>query len=85
VAETYPRIDMSAWQTIAAPKATPMAVVNRLNAEINKLLETPEMHAALQRVGVEANPMSVAALNELIAADEKRFGDLVRAIGVKAN
>ncbi|MFC5497048.1 Bug family tripartite tricarboxylate transporter substrate binding protein [Caenimonas terrae] len=85
VAETYPRIDMFAWQTIAAPKATPLALVNRLNAEINKLLDTPEMHAALQRVGVEASPMSVAALNELIASDEKRFGDLVRAVGVKAN
>lgn len=85
VAETYPRIDMYAWQTIAAPRATPMAVVNRLNAEINKLLETSEMQAVLQRVGVEANPMSVAALNELIVTDEKRFGDLVRAVGVKAN
>lgn len=85
VAETFPRIDMSAWQTIAAPRATPMAVVNRLNAEMNKLLETAEMQALLQRVGVEANPMSVAALNELIATDEKRFGELVRAVGIKAN
>ena len=85
VAETYPRIDMQAWQTIAAPKGTPMAVVNRLNAEMNKLLETPELRATLLKLGVDANPMSVQALNELIATDEKRFGDLVRAVGVKAN
>ena len=85
VAETYPHIDMQAWQTIAAPKGTPMAVVNRLNAEMNKLLETPELRATLLKLGVDANPMSVQALNELIATDEKRFGDLVRAVGVKAN
>lgn len=85
VAETYPKIDMQAWQTIAAPRDTPMAIVNRLNAEMNKLLETPELRATLLKVGVEANPMSVQALNELIATDEKRFGDLVRAVGVKAN
>jgi tripartite-type tricarboxylate transporter receptor subunit TctC len=84
VAETFPGIDMQAWQTIAAPKATPMAVVNKLNADMNKLLETPELRATLLKLGVEANPMSVAALNELIARDEKRFGDLVRAVGVKA-
>ena len=85
VAETYPRIDMQAWQSIAAPKGTPMAVVSRLNAEMNKLLETPELRATLLKLGVEANPMSVQGLNELIATDEKRFGDLVRAVGVKAN
>jgi tripartite-type tricarboxylate transporter receptor subunit TctC len=83
VAETYPKIDIQAWQSIAAPKGTPAAIVNRLNAEMNKLLETAEMHATLLKLGVEANPMSVAALNELIATDEKRFGDLVRAVGVK--
>lgn len=84
VAETYPKIDIQAWQSIAAPKGTPAAVVNRLNAEMNKLLETAEMRATLLKLGVEANPMSVVALNELIATDEKRFGDLVRAVGVKA-
>lgn len=84
VAETYPKIDIQAWQSIAAPKGTPAALVTRLNAEMNKLLETAEMRATLLKLGVEANPMSVAALNELIAVDEKRFGDLVRAVGVKA-
>lgn len=76
---------MQAWQTIAAPRDTPMAIVNRLNAEMNKLLETPEVRATLLKVGVEADPMSVQALNELIATDAKRFGDLVRGVGVKAN
>ncbi|RYY92533.1 MAG: tripartite tricarboxylate transporter substrate binding protein, partial [Comamonadaceae bacterium] len=85
VAETYPQIDLQAWQTIAAPRATPMAIVQRLNAEINKALDTPEGRAALQKVGVDGNPMAVQALNDLIARDEKRLGDLVRAAGLKAS
>ena len=85
VAETYPAIDVQAWQSIAAPKATPAAIVQKLNAEINRALGSAEGRAALQNVGVEANPMSVAAVNELIARDEKRFGDLVRATGLRAN
>jgi len=84
VGESYPRLDLQAWQTIAAPKGTPADIVNRLNAEINKSLSSAEGRAALMRVGVEANPMSVTALNELIARDEKRLGDLVRSIGLKA-
>ena len=85
VAETYPKIDIQAWQAIAAPRDTPAPVVARLNAEINKMLEAPDVRATLLKSGVEANPMSVQALNDLIAVDNKRFGDLVRAAGVKAN
>lgn len=84
VAETYPDIDVYAWQTIAAPRATPAEIVQRLNADINKLLDTPEMRAALLKVGVAADPLSVAALNQLIERDAKRFGELVRATGVHA-
>jgi tripartite-type tricarboxylate transporter receptor subunit TctC len=84
VAEIYPRLDLQAWQTISAPKGTPADIVNRLNAEINKSLGSAEGRAALAHVGVEAKPLSVTALNELIARDEKRLGDLVRSIGLKA-
>jgi tripartite-type tricarboxylate transporter receptor subunit TctC len=85
VAETFPQIDLQAWQTVAAPKATPMPIVQRLNTEINKALDSAEGRAALQKVGVEAMPLSVRALNELIAKDERRLGDLVRAAGIKAS
>jgi tripartite-type tricarboxylate transporter receptor subunit TctC len=84
VAETYPDIDVYAWQTIAAPRATPAAIVDRLNADLNKLLGTAQMHAELQKVGVAADPLSVQALNQLIDRDAKRFAELVRAVGVHA-
>lgn len=85
IAEAYPQIDVQAWQTIAAPRNTPADIVQRLNAGINRALDSPEGRAALLKVGVEANPLSVQALNELIARDERRLGGLVRSIGLKAN
>lgn len=84
VAETYAQIDLQAWQSIAAPKGTPAAIVEKLNAEINKIIDSPDGRAALQKVGVDAMPLSVQALNELIAHDARRLGDAVRAAGVKA-
>jgi len=72
VSETFPSIDIQAWQTIAAPKNTPLAIIQRLNEEINKSLDSPDGRASLQRVGVDANPLSLKALEELIARDEKR-------------
>ena len=85
VSETFPLIDIQAWQTIAAPKNTPVAIVQRLNEEINKSLDSPDGRASLQRVGVDANPLSLKALEELIARDEKRLGNLVRSLGLKAS
>jgi hypothetical protein len=37
----------------------------------------------LQRVGVDANPLGLKALEELIAKDEKRIGNLVKSLGLK--
>ena len=85
VSETFPSIDIQAWQTIAAPKNTPLAIIQRLNEEINKSLDSPDGRASLQRVGVDANPLSLKALEELIARDEKRLGNLVKSLGLKAS
>jgi tripartite-type tricarboxylate transporter receptor subunit TctC len=85
VAETFPAVDAQAWQCIAAPRATPAAIAERLNSEWNKQLEMPERRAQLLRMGVDAKPMPVAALNALIAKDEQRLGALLRAIGIRAN
>jgi tripartite-type tricarboxylate transporter receptor subunit TctC len=83
--ETWPRLDLQAWQSIAAPAATPAAVVARLNAEISRALSTPEFGAELARVGVESRPMGVAEFNEMIRRDAPRWAELVRASGAKAN
>ena len=85
VQEVYPAIDVQAWQSVVSPKGTPDAIVQKLNAEANRQLGDPEVKKSLLAIGVMANPMSTAALNELIARDAKRFGDLVRTLGLKAS
>ena len=83
--ETYPKLDLQAWQSIAAPAGTPPAVVAKLNAEINRELATPEFRAELSKVGLEARPMGVAEFNEMIRKDAPRWADLVKLSGAKAN
>jgi tripartite-type tricarboxylate transporter receptor subunit TctC len=82
--ETYPKMDVQAWQAVVAPKGTPAAIVQRLNGEINKALATPDMRATLQNLGVESNPMGTGALDSLIARDAQRFAELVRSSGAHA-
>jgi tripartite-type tricarboxylate transporter receptor subunit TctC len=83
--ETYPKLDLQAWQSIAAPAGTPPAIVAKLNAEINRELATPEFRAELSKVGLEARPMGVGEFNEMIRRDAPRWADLVKLSGAKAN
>ena len=83
--ETYPKLDLQAWQSIAAPASTPPALVARLNAEINRELATPEFRAQLVKVGLEPRPMGVAEFNEMVRRDAARWAELVKVSGAKAN
>jgi tripartite-type tricarboxylate transporter receptor subunit TctC len=83
--ETYPGLDLQAWQSIAAPAGTPPAIVARLNAEINRELATPEFRAELTKVGLEPRPLGVAEFNELIRRDAPRWAELVKTSGAKPN
>ncbi|HYF08228.1 MAG TPA: tripartite tricarboxylate transporter substrate binding protein [Acetobacteraceae bacterium] len=82
VTELWPEISMTAWQTVVAPAGTPAPVVERLNAEINRVIASPEGRAQLERVGVEARPMTPDALRSMIRADATRWAELVRAAGL---
>lgn len=85
ITETWPALDLQAWQSVAAPVGTPADVVARYHGEINRALSTPEFRAQLEQMGVEATPMSVAEFNELIRRDGVRWAELVKASGAKVD
>lgn len=83
IAETYPDIDVYAWQSIVAPRGTPADIVKRLNSDINKLLGEENFRTALLKAGVNADPMSSARFDAIIERDTRHFKELVRATGVR--
>ena len=85
VAETVaPGFDVRPWYGIAAPVGTPAAIVQRLNTEINAIVETPAVKARLEQEGAEANPMTPVVFGNFIKSEVQRWGDLIRAAGVTA-
>jgi len=82
VTEFWPDIDMTAWQTVVAPAGLPAPLLDRLNAEINRLVSMPETRRQLDTLGVEARPMTAADLRSMIRADALRWTELVRQAGL---
>jgi tripartite-type tricarboxylate transporter receptor subunit TctC len=61
-----------------APAGTPEAVVGRLNAEINRILDTPALRERINALGGVPAPMSPAQFAAKAAEDSKRFGAIIR-------
>jgi tripartite-type tricarboxylate transporter receptor subunit TctC len=79
--EGVPDVDASNWTALFAPKATPKAIVDKLNAEVVKILNAPDVKERFAGGGVETVPSSAAELDARVKQAAARF----RAIVEKAN
>ena len=80
----YPNVVTTTWTGLFAPAGTPPAVVARLNAALNEALATPELKAALGRIGnrtLGGRPEDLAAKME---SEIKRWTPVVRSLNLKA-
>ena len=68
-----PGFDLSSWWGIVGPAGMPPEVVNALNAEINKALNSPEIARFMASEGAEAQAMTPQAFGELIHTEIERW------------
>jgi tripartite-type tricarboxylate transporter receptor subunit TctC len=74
----YPDLVMSTWFGIVMPKGTPGATVQRVNAEIGKALESPDVIARLEAMGVDAaRPAPPASFGKFLTDDVARWKKVV--------
>ncbi len=83
IAETVPGYEASAWFGLGAPRATPTAVIARLNREINASLADPTLAARLSELGGEPMPLTPEGFDALIAADTEKWAKVVASSGAK--
>ncbi|AVP57611.1 Bug family tripartite tricarboxylate transporter substrate binding protein [Pulveribacter suum] len=84
VAESgYPGFDVSTWYGVLAPAGTPAPVVKTLNAEINRLLATPEVKAAIQAQGAEPQAMTSEQFAALLKKEYGEWKGIVEASGAR--
>ena len=75
--------DAGTWQGILTTAGTPPAVIARLNAEIGKILETPEIKAKIAEQGGEVRAGTPDAMANWLKDATKRWGDAIREAGIK--
>ena len=76
--------DMTTWWGVMAPGKTPQAVVERLNAEVFRALESPDVRQRLRAMGSEVPAVRTPeAFTAFVASELKTYGDLVKRSGAK--
>ena len=77
----YKDFDVSTWYGLFMPAGTPKDIVATVNAEVNKLLATPEMKAAIVAQGAEPQAMTPEQLEALLKNDYQKWRGIVQASG----
>lgn len=79
----YPGIDVDQWFLLFTPAGTPPATVARLNAEVAKGLQHPDVKAFLAREGIEAVGSSPAEAAAFFEREIAKFAGIMKVAGVK--
>lgn len=77
--------EFDSWLGLLAPVATPREIVERMNAEVGKLLRNPEVAERLAKQGIETRAMTPGEMNKMLAVDFERMAKVVRIAGAKAD
>jgi tripartite-type tricarboxylate transporter receptor subunit TctC len=83
VGESVPGYDASGWFGICGPKATPAAIIDKLNTEINAIVAEPDTRARLIGLGVRPLSMTPAQFGKLIADDTEKWAKVIRSADIK--
>lgn len=79
-----PGFEAYLWLGVLAPAGTPGQIVNKLNADIGRILETPPMKEwMLRELGGEFTPNTPDQFSEFLATDVARWQKVIKETGVR--
>ena len=77
--------DVTGWTGLMAPAGTPKAVVDRLNSEVNQIMQTPEFRSRVAALSLELYPpSSPEQFGTFLRRESQRWGSLTKALNITA-
>jgi tripartite-type tricarboxylate transporter receptor subunit TctC len=85
ISETIKGYDASLWQGLAAPRGTPPAVIERIQREVRRVLDSPDVKTAFDRSGTYVVATNPKALGDLMRTDFEKWGRVAREIKLQVD
>jgi tripartite-type tricarboxylate transporter receptor subunit TctC len=80
-----PGYEATIWLGVMAPAATPKAIVEKLNAEINKVIVRPDVKEAWAKQGAVPMVMTPTEFDKYLRGDIEKWAKVVQTAGIKTN
>ena len=80
-----PGFEATSWFALFAPKGTPAEITTKLNQEVRKALDTPELQKRFADLGGELKPMSPDELMAYVRSEHEKWAKVVKASGAKVD
>ncbi len=80
-----PGYDFSAWFLLLSQSGVPAPIVKKLNDEVTRVMALPETREKFHAMGAEPGQGTPAELQAFVASEIRRFGEVARASGMKAD
>ncbi len=80
----YPKVEVLNWQGLIAPKGTPKAVIDKLNAAANEALKDPQLRELMLSQGNEIGGGSPADFSALIKSEAAKWSAVVKIANIKS-
>jgi tripartite-type tricarboxylate transporter receptor subunit TctC len=74
--------ELQTWVGLFAPHGTPKAVINKINADVAKVIEQPEVRARLNAVGFDGLKQTPEEFHKMMEADSSKFGAIIKEMNI---
>ncbi len=81
----YRNVVATVWFSLSGPPGLPMDIVSKLNGEVRRVLQLPDVRERLRGDGIEPNQLDPKAFTDFMAAEVKRWGPVIRATDAGTN
>ena len=78
-----PGYEATIWLGLMAPKGTPKAIVEQLNAAVSKIMSQPEVRQQFSKQGAVPMVMNVATFDKYLQDDVAKWASLIKSANIK--
>jgi tripartite-type tricarboxylate transporter receptor subunit TctC len=83
IAESVPGYDLAGWYGVLAPHGTPSEIVNRLHAEIQKIMQSASMKERYVALAIEPAPRTPQQFGEYVKTELVKWGKIIQVSGAR--
>lgn len=79
----FPEIDMVGWNGLHVPAKTPRAIIDKINGDVNSLLQSPDLNQRLLAAGFEPAQTTIEQFDAFVKKDVSRYRKVIRESNIK--